>query len=487
MTYAYLYDKQIAQLDRFFDTVKSEGLASLAPKTIPALRCRILAAVNDLLVWGRPYLAAHRGIDWLYQECGLIAPHLEKMYSQDADTEVAKQALFFLAFLPVPNQWRWLSKAIATLAEEPEIAQFLTSERLTIEQKLIGKGRSKFALRHFTQILKAPRLPVEKGVLRIFSLPYLFLRKQMLQKIADSYVLFVEPPMGIVFRHAWWRTFTELPEPCIFGLGGEEDRNFVARQANTNVINLAHGDFLLDAESMEPASVKDFDIIFNATFDDMERKRHIFMLQLLKDRRLSTKKALFIGRGAPQNVSAFRTEVDRRGLTDRVVAVSNVPRREIPRYFTRCRTGVHLSLYENSCRCIYEFFRADLPCVVAAATAGIRQDIFNAQTGAIAGDEQLPEIIAATIDRHDTFTPRQWLLQNLGSLRASTLLNEYLISFFADHGYLWQSDIVPLDSSGADRYLHKDHYHQFLPQFRELLSWMQPSVPAGITLEVDEL
>ena len=64
--------------------------------------------------------------------------------------------------------------------------------------------------------------------------------------------------------------------------------------------------------------VKDFDIIFNATFDDMPRKRHIFMLQLLKDRRLATKKALFIGRGSPQNVTAFRKEVDRRGLSQSV-------------------------------------------------------------------------------------------------------------------------------------------------------------------------
>ena len=65
---------------------------------------------------------------------------------------------------------------------------------------------------------------------------------------------FVEPPMGIVFRHAWWRVFTELDEPCIFGLGGEEDLNFVALQANTKVIQLAHGDFLPDVAPPEPAA-----------------------------------------------------------------------------------------------------------------------------------------------------------------------------------------------------------------------------------------
>lgn len=487
MTYSYHYGKQIAQLQRFFDTIKSGSFASLAPKALPALRYRIRAAINDLLVWGRPCLVAQRNIHWPYQECTLIAPHLEQIYRQDADADAGKQALLFLALLPVPNQWRWLTKAIMTLANEPEISQFLAAEQQAIQEKLTGKDLSRFKLTHFCQILKAPQLPNEKGVLRVFSLPYLFLRKQLLQKIALSYVIFVEPPMGIVFRHSWWRVFTELDEPCIFGLGGEEDRNFVARQANTNVISLAHGDFLPDVTPPEPTSVKDIDIIFNATFDDMPRKRHIFMLQLLKNRHLASKKALFVGRGSPQNVMAFRKEVERRGLTDRVVVVSNVPRLDIPGYLTRCRTGVHLSLYENSCRCIYEYFRDDIPCVVSSATAGIRRDIFNAQTGHIVDDAQLPKIIASAISRQTTFTPRRWFLQNSGSRYSSTLLNEHLSGFFADHGYLWQSDIVPLDSSGANRYLEKDHYHQLLPQFRELLSWMQPLIPAGITLEVDEM
>ena len=481
------YDKQMAELHRFFDLAKSEALGSYSPQALTALRHRVRAAIDTLLVWGRPYLAAHRSTDWPYQQCALIAPHLEALYHQEIDPEAGRQALLFLAFLPVPGQWRWLTKAITTLAEDPEIEQFLTTEQQTLHHKLRGKGQLRFKLRHFVQILKAPQLPDEKGVLRIFSLPYLFLDKQLLHHLARSYVFFLEPPMGIVFRHSWWRVFTELEEPCIFGLGGVEDRHFIAQQANTNVTHLAHGDFMPDVPPLEPAVSKDIDIVFNATFDDMPRKRHSFMLELLKDQHLATTKALFIGRGAEHNVRTFRQEVDRLGLTDRVITVSNVRRADIPRYYARCRTGVHLSLYENSCRCIYEFFRADIPCVVSSVTAGIRQDIFNAHTGSMTGDPQLAEIIAATISRRSTFSPRQWFLHNSGSVNSSTLLNEHLAGFFADHGLLWRSDIVPLDSSGANRYLEKDHYRRFLPQFHELLRWMQPSLPTTITLEVDTI
>ena len=478
---------QITLLKQFFDIAKSETLLSQSADTLVEMRSRIRAALHDLLVWGRPQLAATCGTWWPYHECSLIAAHLEKMYRQDTDEKTRQQALLFLALLPVPNQWRWLAKAIDTLAHEPEIKKFLTTEQQTIQAKLTGRGQSCFKLRHFTQILKSPHLPYEKGVLRIFSLPYLFLDKKLLQKIADSYVLFLEPPMGIVFRHAWWRAFTELRDPCIFGLGGEEDRSFIARQANTHVIRLAHGEFLPDIGPPDPAPAKDIDIVFNATFDDMPRKRHIFMLKLLKDRRLANKKALFLGRGSQQNVEAFKKEVENHGLTDRVTILSNVLRQDIPHSVLRCRTAVHLSLYENSCRCIYEYFRANIPCIISSATAGVDMRIFNQETGRVAGDAQLPEIIAATIHHHSSFAPRQWFLNNSGSLHSSQKLNAYLANFFINNGYLWQNDIVPLDSSGANRYLKKEHYRQFLPQFHQLLSWLQPSVPAYIKLVVDDM
>lgn len=478
---------QLALLKQFFDIAKSESLTSLSADTLGEMRSRIRAALHDLLVWGRPHLAATCGTWWPYHECSLVAAHLEKMYRQDTDQKAQQQALLFLALLPVPNQWRWLTKAIDTLAHEPEIKLFVTTEQQTIQSKLTGRGQSCFKLRHFTQILKSPHLPSEKGVLRIFSLPYLFLDKKLLQKITDSYVLFLEPPMGIVFRHAWWRAFTELPDPCIFGLGGEEDRYFIARQANTHVIRLAHGEFLPDVAPPDPAPAKDIDIVFNATFDDMPRKRHIFMLQLLNDRRLATTNALFIGRGSPQNVEAFKKEVENHGLTDRVTIRSNVRRQDIPRLYGRCRTGVHLSLYENSCRCIYEYFRANIPCILSSATAGIDLRIFNQETGRVADDAQLPEIIASTIRHHSSFAPRQWFLNNSGSLHSSRQLNKHLANFFINNGYLWQNDIVPLESSGANRYFKKEHYRQFLPQFHQLLSWLQPSVPAYIKLVVDEM
>lgn len=481
------FDEQIAFLDHFFDAAKSDSLLSHSADILSSMRQSIRLTLADLLVWGRPYLLDSRGLHWPYEESARLGTALERIYEEHSDTSIGQQALLFLACLPVPNQWRWLAKAVDSLSEEPEIKDFLATEQRVVLAKLTEKPQSVFKLRHFVQILKAPHLPEEKGVLRIFSLPYLFLDRQLLQKIAQHYVFYLEPPMGIVYRHSWWRIFTELSDPCIFGLGGEEDRHFVASQANTRVISLAHGDFLQDVVPAEPAVEKDLDIVFNSTFDDMERKRHVFMLELLQDQRLLTKKALFMGRGEQGNVEEFKKMVVRLGLTDRVLVLANMRRQEIPSQLARCRLGVHLSLYENSCRCVYEYFRADIPCVISQATAGMDMHIFNRQTGEVCQDDQLAEVIAQTLRHGAGYSPRSWYLKHSGSENSSQKLNEYLKNFFAENGYLWREDIIPLDSSGASRYLKKEHYRQFLPEFRRLLSWLRPSIPAPIKLTVDEM
>ncbi len=487
MTYSAHYDEQIGFLSRFFDTAENSSLLYLSSDNLRQMRTRIRSALNDLLVWGRPHLLSERGLQWPYHECNRVAADFEKVYRQGTDNSAQKQALLFLSFLPVPNQWRWLSKAIDTFPDDPEINNFLNLERQTIQSKLSQKSQVTFKLKQFIQILKSPRLPQEKGVIRIFSHPYLFLDKQVLSKIADHYLFYIEPASGIVFRHLWYRVFTELADPCFFGLSGEEDRQFVAMQSNTQVISLAHGDFLTDVNPPADPVVKDFDIVFNGTFDDMPRKRHILMLELLKERSLLNKKALFIGRGSLENVEAFKREVDHLGLADRVTILSNVRRQDVAPYLARCKVGVHLALYENACRCIYEYFRADIPCVISSATAGVDNTLFNPETGQVGNDDQLSEIIARMLKERSSYSPRKWFLNHSGSGHSSRALNESLTNFFTGKGYLWQNDIVPLDSSGASRYIKKDHYRQFLPEYKQLLVWLKPSISPSIKLIVDEV
>jgi hypothetical protein len=154
MTGSDHYEKQIAHLEHFFETAKNASLLNQSSDVLRQIRSKIRSTLTDLLVWGRPHLVKTRGTQWLYDEFALCAPYLERVYYQDPNASAQKQALLFLSFLPVPNQWRWLSKAIDTLADDPEIRQFLLTEWQTIQSKLTKTPQSPFKLRQFLQILK---------------------------------------------------------------------------------------------------------------------------------------------------------------------------------------------------------------------------------------------------------------------------------------------------------------------------------------------
>jgi hypothetical protein len=105
--------------------------------------------------------------------------------------------------------------------------------------------------------------------------------------------------------------------------------------------------------------------------------------------------------------------------------------------------------------------------------AGFNFDLITPDTGVTAADEALPGAVRRVLEHRTQFHPRAWFLRNSGSINASRQLNERLRGIFLQLGYGWQEDIVPLGSSGANRYVDPAHYRRFLPQFQELLRVFQ--------------
>jgi hypothetical protein len=460
-------------IERFFSLIDSGQLFGIADSDLlRSLRVSVADALNRLLVWERPRLEAARGLMWPYQAFkkyhslfGALAESRENPFWQ-------QQAQFFMAFLPFPQQWFWLLKVEKHFADNPEVAEYLLIEQENIREKVRNKPQRTFRLRHFCQIIKGFRCRREKGILRVFAIPYIFMQihPELLQQLSERYVLYVEPPMGIIFRHAWWRHYSMLADRCLFGIGSEEDGSFLRDQVHVAAIPLAHGDYLDDRLSVTFRRKKVYDIVFNATFDDIPRKRHEFMLTLLQHPLLQSRKALFLGRGQTENVERFQNRVRLMGLSNRVDVSANVPRSEVPRQLARCKMGVHLSLYENGCRSIYEYFRSDLPCVISSSMAGMNFGIFNSQTGMAVADQDFPRAIATVLDHMEDFQPRHWFLSHSGSSNSSRQLNEFCKGFFQSWGYDWQEDIVALQSSGASRYATRAEYEGFRCEFQWILN-----------------
>ena len=476
----------ISLLEHFFERADSQTLFdSTDSNSFRRMRDEICDALIQLLVWQRPFLEAERGLDWPYAGFRKRISFFEKAAREHTDPSIQKQAGLFLARLPFPRQWRWLARAQNNFGADPEIKALLKLEAQRIEEKLNKKKQKQYMLRHFCQILKKPRLPEEKGILRIFSLPYLFVDPELLKALNRLYFLYVEPPWGVVFRHAWLRPFATLTDPTLFGLNGEEDGAFMRSQPGILTTTLAHADFMEDDKTLDFDQKKRFDLIFNATFDDMPRKRHADMLELLQDPLLSRATALFIGRGDAPNVDAFKRQIEAAGLSSRVAVQDNLLRQDVPGYLAQCKIGVQISLHENGCRSIAEFIRSDLACVISTSMAGVNPAIINSQTGIAAPDRDLARAISKALEGCEKFAPRDWFLTHSGSLNSSRMLNDQLKAIFLERGYLWREDIVPLASSGANRYADNTHYERFRPEFKELLKIFRQQAHLPMPLDVD--
>ena len=464
----------IHTLERFFSLIDSGSLFNSTDHLFyRRLRREVRAALSHVLLWGRPTLEEARGVSWPYDGLQRRYHILRELVEGEKNSSLQRQALFFLALLPFPRQWSNLFKVEALYPDDVEIRSFLSEEKQKVSDRLQKKVQKEYKLRHFCQVLKAPGKENEKGVLRIFSLPYLMANSKLLRQLNRRYILYVEPPWGVVFRHTWLRNLSTAEDACVFGVGSADDILFLNSQPQMVPTPLAHGDYLSENDAVTLDQRKEYDLVFNGTYDDIPRKRHELMLELLQHQLLMDKKALFLGTGHEKNVNHFKHLVSRAGLEGRATVMANVLRRDIPNQLGRCKMGVHLSLNENGCRSLYEYFRSDLPCVISSSMPGTHLDIFNAQTGLAVTDNELPEAIAFVLTHRDRFAPRRWFLENSGSSRSSQKLNRFLKQLFEKLGYGWQDDIVPLLSGGPNRYANPSDYERFREEFLWILGCLK--------------
>ena len=476
----------VETLEAFLEAIDSGALFNISdPSVFREIRKTIAEVFVQLLVWQRPRLEESRPLSWPYEALRERKSIFENLYEKETGEDFARQTALFLSLLPFPDQWQWLFKVVREFRADSEVHDFLTVERGKIEEKINRKRQKKYKLHNFCQILKNPRLPREKGIIRIFALGYLFTQPRLLRELSNRYFIYIEPAAGVFFRHTWWRFLTILDDPCLIGVAGGEDRAYLNSQSGILTTHLAHSDFIEDDESDDSEHRKKYDIVFNGTYDEMDRKRQLFMLSLLKHPLLRDKTALFMGRGNKSNVERFKHQVRGDHMGHRVAVKANLHRKAVPEYLAECRVGVHLALHENGPRCIYEFFRADIPCVISACTAGVNFEHFNSRTGVVAKDKDLPQAIYDTLQSRQKFAPRKWLLEQSGSLNSSRILNHRFQEIFQDRGYDWTEDIVPLGSSGANRYVESGHYDYFKPEFEHLFEFLNQKGMLPISIALD--
>lgn len=475
------FGKDLDLLSMFFNQVKERHLLeNQNPEHHQKLRQDVRASLHRLVDFGRPILAVQQKMLWPYQA---LIDHEKYFHETLNDTAFLKdQALRYLTLLPFPGQWQRLLEAERVIGSDPEMDRFFRSELTILNRKVKKKQQKTYLVHHMCQVLKTPNLPKEKGILRVFALPYLWIDQDLLKALSERYVLYVEPSAGIHLRFAWMRNFTKLEDPVVIGAAAEEDRMFLKTQKGIIVTHLCHGDYV-DPELVTPVQRdKDFDMVFNSTFDDIPLKRHELLLKCLGAPRLKNSTALFIGRGNDENLRQFEKMTQQYGVTERVTVKANIKRTDVHQFLARCKIGIHLCLHENGCRSVAEFICAGLPCVASELTSGLPNGMINPETGKIANDQNLETAIADTLQQWHTYNVRDWFLNHSGSINKSRELNKVFKQLFKTLGYEWKTDIAPLDSSGVNRYFKKQDLETFMPEFEQIYQIFKhlPQMPVPI-------
>ena len=100
-------------------------------------------------------------------------------------------------------------------------------------------------------------------------------------------------------------------------------------------------------------------------------------------------------------------------------------------------------------------------------------------------DIELPEAISFVLNNGEGFAPRRWFLENTGSSLSTQKLNGILKKLFEELGYQWQEDIVPMLSSGPNRYANGSDFARFRDEFVWIQNCLTTVGKVGFGISVD--
>ncbi|MFC1820891.1 hypothetical protein ACFLZG_07410, partial [Thermodesulfobacteriota bacterium] len=145
-------------------------------------------ALGQLLIWERPVLQSTKGIEWPYESLKRRFSIFEKIAQESKNNTMKLEAQLFLGLLPFPKQWERLTALEKNAKNHPDMQTFLSQESAKIAAKIQHKPQRHFLLRHLCQVLKSFQSPKEKGILRLFAMPYLWVRPDLLNQISRKFI-----------------------------------------------------------------------------------------------------------------------------------------------------------------------------------------------------------------------------------------------------------------------------------------------------------
>lgn len=262
-----------------------------------------------------------------------------------------------------------------------------------------------------------------------------------IRKLAEYYRFVIEPSTS-GYQNSMFFLCYGLPTEVIFEAQYEPDYQYIdSLKNNFSPIRLGAGDWAHPDLFSDGSQVKKkYDFVMIANW--LKWKRHQLFFSILATLRDTVKKVAVIGYPIDgRSLEDVQAECAACGVTDMVDFFERIPSDQVRTIIQRSKLGILLSKEEGANRGIYECFFSNVPVVLTSLNRGVNRDHLNEQTGMLASDEELPEVLSEFLKSYKEFSPRDWALENTGYLNSNKKLNEYIKKLAFAAGEVWSQDL----------------------------------------------
>jgi glycosyltransferase involved in cell wall biosynthesis len=219
-----------------------------------------------------------------------------------------------------------------------------------------------------------------------------------------------------------------------------------------------------------------YDVAMVSAWDPLKRHEVLFRaLERLREERGRRLRLALVGYPMRWTRARIERGLRRHGLEGQTTVLDSVPHAEVARVLADAKASVLLSRREGANRAVYESLFCDTPVVVPRGHRGVNLDHVVPETGRLATDDDLADVLLALVDAKDGVAPRAWALANTGWPVATRRLEEALAASARARGLPWTRGIAPKRNAPGLRYARVEDRLALEPEHERLARHLLPA------------
>jgi hypothetical protein len=224
--------------------------------------------------------------------------------------------------------------------------------------------------------------------------------------------------------------------------------------------------------------VRDYDVVMVANWGIYKNHRKLFLA--LENLTIKTRlKVALIGfpwanRTKDNILDEFNRAVRKNKSLIELIIHENIPHNEVLRILSHAKMIVLLSYKEGCNKGITEAFVCNTPAIVYDRMIGGALEKINEKTGVVSSFEELPRSIDRMLKEYATFEPRKYYLENSGSLKSTSKLNN-IIKLHSNEK--WVTDIDPKINEPGLGYLIPGQREKYIKDY----AYIESTFPENIS------